>query len=270
MIYRHFIEQVKELITAGNALVGRAFPDTREFRDWRLRAENVVENIRDEGYELPAAFKSKERKYGQRYGPTEPLRKREIFDEALGDSLGELSFLVDQFERHGPPRKRSGPPALMDVPRPGSAIPDLPSPTLEVPVTPVSKAAATETPALPIPLAKPEHLTFRWMFDNVSLPGWATIIGILLGAFAAGFIVAQIPGSRALLCSVKSDLCPAATSATAVKPAEAAPNSGQSTTIPGNGNSTGISENQSGGTTAGTINDGNGHREEKTAPTPHN
>lgn len=177
MTYEQFIEELRQLITEGEAFRGVANAGTPEFREWRHRAESIVVGIQREGYVVPGGFGSPGRSYHPNWAPAKPEKKREVFDRHLGDSLTELRYIVGDFEKYGPPRS------------PG---------TQQVPV-----AAA--------PLSVPEKVTFRWLIDHVSVALWWSGLGIVVAAlvvaFFIGFAVGQIPAARAVVCWFKPSAC---------------------------------------------------------------
>jgi hypothetical protein len=180
MTYEQFIKELRELIIAGEGFRGYASAGTREFRDWRYRAEMVVRGIQAQGYIVPGAFGSAGRVYRPTWAPAKAEVIRAVFDRELGDSLTELRFIVEDFEKYGAPRSPGGQQA----------------------------AVAALPPATSGPLSAPEKVTVRWMIDHVPVPLWLTAVGIVAAAFLAGFAVGQIPAVRAVVCSVKPDACP--------------------------------------------------------------
>jgi hypothetical protein len=165
--YEQFIEEIRRLAAVGAGLMG-ATAGTREFRDWRHEAESIVSNAKSLGFKLPGQFESDARHYRPLWDAT-PQQIRETFMRELGDSLTELRFLIDQFDKYGAAGER-------------------------VSVTPSPKGA---------PLAAPEKVTARWLLDNVPIGVWAAGGGILLAAFLVGVTAAQFPLVRTLIESFK-------------------------------------------------------------------
>jgi len=86
---------------------------------------------------------------------------RKAFERDLGDSLSELRFLIEQFDKFGVPKS----------------------------VTHVALPAKAH-------LAAPEKVTVRWLVDNVPMLLWAGFVGLLFASFSIGFTLAQSEVSR--------------------------------------------------------------------------
>jgi hypothetical protein len=189
MTYEQFVEELKQLITAGEALRGAASAGTRDFRDWRHRAESVVIGVQTEGYIVPGGFNSPRRHYRPTWASAKPETIRATFETDLGDSLTELQFIVEHFEKYGPPRSPSSQqPTLATTPAPAVTFPE--------------------------PLPPPEHVTVRWIIDHVPVKLWWSAFGIVVFIFCTGFVVGQIPAARVAICWVKPDACSAPKGAT--------------------------------------------------------
>jgi hypothetical protein len=180
MTYEQFIEELRELITEGEAWLGIASAGTPEFREWRHRAESVVVGIQTEGFVVPGGFHSPRRLYQPNWAPSKPEQKRATFDRDLRDSLAELRYIIRDFEKYGP--RRLGQQAAVAAP---------------APMTTAS-------------LSAPEKVTLRWMYDHVPVRLWLGGIALLLTVFFIGFAVGQVPAVRAVVCSIKPDACPTA------------------------------------------------------------
>jgi hypothetical protein len=183
MTYEEFIDELRDLFVEGEAFRGRATLGTPEFRDWRHRTESTVAEMQAEGFAVPGGFKSRGRLYQANWVQARPDANKQAFERDLGDSLSEIKFIVERFDRDGPPRSRSG--EQSDVP-------------------------ATATPAAAShadPLLSPEKVTFLWILENVSVKGWLIALGIATAIFLLGFSVAQTSAGRATVCFFKHDAC---------------------------------------------------------------
>lgn len=195
MTYEQFVEELRQLIAQGEdlRLVSAAGDDA--FRTWRHRAESTVIEVQRAGYGVPGGFGSPGRQYRPTWAPVKPSVVRSVFERAMGDSLGELRYIIEQYEKYGPPTNSFQ-----------SAQPPPPA---------VISASTLQGPGANIePLALPEHVTLRWLFDHVPATTWLYGAGIVLAAFLAGFGVAQTSAGRATVCWVKPDACPAPAAAT--------------------------------------------------------
>lgn len=187
MTYEQFIEEITALIAQGETFAGAVeYSGDRRFRDWRRHAESITQNIRAEGYVLPGAFASP----GRPYGSINPMDAQVSFNRDMEDSLGELRYIVRHFEKYGAPRlpgaRAESAEAMLGAPAGASA-----------------------------PLMAPAKVTFRWMIDNVSLKGWLAVGATAAALFIGGFMAAQIPAGRVVVCWFKPDACPAPNPATA-------------------------------------------------------
>lgn len=181
MTYDQFIDDLRKLIPAGEALRGgNDSAGTRGFRDWRHRAENAVVGIQTEGFVVPGGFRSSARHYRVPSDLASPRQNRDRFELDLGDSLTELRYIVEQFESNGPPRQQMVNTAV---------------------------ATATTSAAPTTPLLLPDRMTVRWLIDNVPVTFWWSVAGAVVVIFFAGFIFGQIPPIHSAVCWLKPDVC---------------------------------------------------------------
>jgi hypothetical protein len=154
--YAQFIEEIRRLADQGAALIKAEAADGNHnselFRNWRHEAESTVAHAWKLNLPLPAEFKSASRTYRE-YGDSRPTVQRLAFNRDMADSVRELRYLIEQFDKFG---------------------------------TPVPPARATSKEAR---LAAPEKVTVRWLIDNVTLGGWVIIVGILTATFMLGIAV---------------------------------------------------------------------------------
>jgi hypothetical protein len=158
--YEQFIAEIRRLVAESDGLVGATL-GTRKFRDWRHEVESTVSNAKSLGFKLPGGFESDARHYRPMWDAT-PQQIRETFTRDLGDTLTELRFLINHYDKYGAPGER-------------------------VSVTQPPKTA---------PLAAPEKVTVRWLLDNVPVLLWVAFGGLLFGSFSIGFALAQSEVSR--------------------------------------------------------------------------
>ncbi|HEX4050679.1 MAG TPA: hypothetical protein VHY19_07380 [Steroidobacteraceae bacterium] len=179
MRYIDFIEELRILGNEGGSMIGGTVTDeSQQFRDWRYRLEEVVAGAYLEGYKVPGTFKSRTRHYRvMGVAPISREAHRKHFDTDMGDTLRELQFIVDRFERYGVPDKHGTPPVAAEIGR----------------MTPPSRM--------------PKDGTLGWLIDNISWSGWAVLGGLLLLLFLAGFAVGQFPTPRTLVCHFWGQAC---------------------------------------------------------------
>jgi hypothetical protein len=65
-----------------------------------------------------------------------------------------------------------------------------------------SVAKAIDRKAQRSPLPVPERATLSWLFRNLSLSAWGTLVIIIAGSFALGFKLSQIPVAAAVISKV--------------------------------------------------------------------
>jgi hypothetical protein len=173
LTYAEFIDEIRRLAAEAEALIRDTKShhydhESRAFRDWRYAVENTVMNATDNiGFNLPGTFASRNRLYRAAWQGAAPNENRAAFGRDMLDTLRELQFFVEQFDKFGVPK------ALI-LARPAKAA-----------------------------LDAPEKVTARWLLDNVPIGVWAAGAGILLAAFLVGVTAAQFPLVRALIESFK-------------------------------------------------------------------
>jgi hypothetical protein len=175
MNYDEFIGELRELIRQGNAMVedGVASHEHPAFRAWRHTAQSLVANVRAQGYALPGSFKSHERTYRAPWVHAGRVDDGDRFRRDMNDSLIELEYLVEQFDRYGEPG-----PAQSLVKQAGSVA----QPRVS------KQATATTNPHAGI---SSEKITLAWMRDHIPFSFWVAAIALLATVFAAGFLAGQ-------------------------------------------------------------------------------
>jgi hypothetical protein len=162
--YAEFIDELRRLAAQGDSLiVDRCTHESRAFRDWRHAVQNTVSNANNIGSNLPGTFSSSARMYRANWAGPTAEENWKAFERDVGDSLAELRFLIDQFDKYGAPSR------------------------------PSHKEAAKA------PLTAPEKVTVRWLVDNVPVVLWAAFAGVLLATFSLGFTFGQFEFSRKLI-----------------------------------------------------------------------
>jgi hypothetical protein len=166
--YEQFIEEIRRLVAQGADLLEEgATAGTYEFRKWRHEAQSTVTNAENLGFSLPGKFNSSMRAYRATWTSATPKANRDEFLREMGDSLNELRFLVDQFDKFGAPKPKQ-------------------------PSVPEAKA----------PLAAPDKVTVGWLIHNVSLTGWTIIGGLALGLLSVGYAAGRYDTLRKLFADI--------------------------------------------------------------------
>lgn len=104
MRYQDFISELRVLVAKAEEI--RTQNVTHEddgFREWRHRAESLVRETKALGYRLPGDFNSDVRAYMAMYSGASAADNFTALRKELGDSLIQLRFLIDQFEKYGEP-----------------------------------------------------------------------------------------------------------------------------------------------------------------------
>lgn len=160
MRYQDFIADLRALIDQAQGIVncGVTHEDQR-FRAWRYRAQSLVTEARSHGYRLPGRFDSEKRMYRAIFPGATRGEDSRALDQDVGDSIIELRYLVEQFEKYGvPPTSNSREPAT----------------------SPSRKE-----------LAAPDQVTLSWLFRNVSVKFWSWAAGILVTVFFFGALIGR-------------------------------------------------------------------------------
>jgi hypothetical protein len=164
LTYAEFIEEIRRLVTQGDSILAdRHDRESRTFRNWRHSIQNTVSHAKDIGLNLPGTFSSSVRMYRANWAHATAHDNWQAFERDTGDTLAELRFLIDQFDRFGPPKS--------------IAVAD----------------------GAKLSLAAPEKVTARWLLDNVSVAMWAAGGAILVTVFLAGVTAAQVPIVRTII-----------------------------------------------------------------------
>lgn len=171
MTYEQFIEEIRRLVAEGTRLIqDGATLGTPKFRQWRHEAQSIVSTATRLGLDLPGDFRSDQRGYRAVFYEATPKHHRDVFVRDMGDSLTELRFLVEQFDKFGAAQS-------------------------------TEKRAGTHPK---VALAAPDKVTFRWLFDNVSLAGWAIIAGLMITLLSVGYAAGRYDTVRRLIADVAS------------------------------------------------------------------
>lgn len=156
MRYQDFIADVRNLIEEAERISrSGATHEDPQFRDWRHRAESLVNEVAALGYRLPGKFESSRRSYRAMYSGASRNDDASALAKELNDSTIELRHLITQYEKYGEPK------SVQVVGEGGSH------------------------------LAVPERVTLAWLFKNVPIGLWASALGLLGGAFVLGVAVAR-------------------------------------------------------------------------------
>jgi hypothetical protein len=104
MRYQDFIRELQLLVVKGEEIRSQDVTHEDErFREWRHRAESLVRETKALGYRLPGEFNSDIRAYMAMYSGASDIDNLAAFRKELGDSLIQLRFLIDQFQKYGEP-----------------------------------------------------------------------------------------------------------------------------------------------------------------------
>lgn len=156
MKYADFIAELERLIGEGRSIAenGLTHKDPR-FRRWRHEAESIVEDAKVRGLRVPGEFNSSRRSYLAMWsGATEKDNINSLRAE-ISDSLVELAFIVQQYQKYGEPS---------------------------------TLASEPETK----PLTTPDRgVTLAWLWHNVPASLWFAAFGLAVTIFLAGVGVGQ-------------------------------------------------------------------------------
>jgi len=165
MRYQDFIGELRDLVKNGEVLRSQSLThENPKFREWRHRAENLVREALAHNYRLPGTFKSDGRTYRAMYPGASFPANATALEKELGDSLIELRYLIEQFEKYGEPMRTQ----LIGAadPQPQAAVP---------------------APAL----AQPEKVTLAWLVKHVSVGFWLKALSLALGILLLGAAIGR-------------------------------------------------------------------------------
>lgn len=107
--YRAFIEEIRSLAEEARKLrSAKKMHEDDRFRKWRNKLEALLSRIAQVTYLLPCPVRTKARHFGgYGYSPTES-EKAELFrsyQTEMDDTINELEYIIDSYEKHGEPPK---------------------------------------------------------------------------------------------------------------------------------------------------------------------
>lgn len=165
--YADFIADVQNLAHEGQALLdsGAWSHTDPAFRRWRYTTESLVENVRQQGFQLPGKFNSKNRRYRATWVGAVRADEKEIFRSELADSLVELNFFIQHFEKYG------------ELPAPAQSL----KPIEESNPNPRPKVAEQQV----------EKVTLAWLWKHVPVGLWLGMILFCGTIFSLGFVAGK-------------------------------------------------------------------------------
>jgi hypothetical protein len=153
MRYQDFIAELRTLIAAGGHLAqGSASHESPAFRNWRHNVQSLVAEAEQLGYRLPGKVTSKVRSYRALWSGATEKDHADAFQRELNDSLIELRFIVDNYDKYGEAVRTQL-------------------------VGPEQQPAA---------LGEPEKVTIIWLAKNVSVSFWFKTASIAVAILLLG------------------------------------------------------------------------------------
>ncbi len=153
--YRNFVRDLKLLVVEGVAL--RDAPGLDEdprFRAWRHAVIQLLRQITAQGYLLRCFVNN--RRFGDSALSTSDAGRKGEYQLDIDDTLMELHFIIDNYEKHGKPPKAKNVQA-------------------------------------PSQLELAEQGTFAWLWRHVPWRVWGMLFGLLVTVFAFGAEVGRMP-----------------------------------------------------------------------------
>jgi len=167
--YSDLIVELRQLVDRGDALLRENVThEAPRFRKWRHEAESVVGSATGSGLTLPGEFRSSRRVYRAMWSGAAENDDIAALRDELRDSLIELRFIIDQYDKYGAPK------------------------------APKSSARTL------VSLAVPERVTLAWLARNVSVGQWVTVAFFVLMVFIIGVNVGRTEAYRKLEAFVTS------------------------------------------------------------------
>lgn len=169
--YPAFIEQLMVLVE-----MARGFTPTQRnrehptFRKWKHEVADLIERIGRLRYDVNTGLESR-RFQIVGYGSYSTAEEQQVFNRDLDDSLMELELVVENYKRYGDPTR-----GRMNHANKGL----------------VQEEAAAPTPAAESESLKPpEKVTFKWLWEHMSV----TVFGTLMLALGFSFTVGVSVGN---------------------------------------------------------------------------
>lgn len=165
--YAAFIAHLTTLVeTARGFAPVERHRDHAAFRRWKHEVVDLIVRIGRLRYDVNTGLESR-RFQIVGYGSYSSAEEQQVFNRDLDDSLMELQVVIENYKRYGDPK------AHMIRQQKGLV-------QLEVVPTP---AAGTES------LKPPEKVTFKWLWEHMSVTVFGTLIAAIGIAFSAGIAV---------------------------------------------------------------------------------
>jgi hypothetical protein len=165
--YEDFITEVRGLARTGSELLdaGVRSHEDRGFRRWRHTAESLVKNIQRQGVQLPGPFNSHVRLYRATWVNARREDDATRFANEMNDSLIELQYLLDHFEKYGAPDSR--------------------------PTAQAKSVGATRQQVETVSEPSIDAITLAWLWKHVPLRYWGAVVALAAVIFYAGFLAGR-------------------------------------------------------------------------------
>lgn len=156
MNYEEFIVELRRQIMEARSITQTIFShEDQRFRKWRHDTQSIVEEALANGFRIPGQFNSKQRAYQALWsGATMEHNAKEFFRN-LNDSIVELKFIVQQYQKYGAPKRSS----------------------------------ENKSPKTTLPM--PEHVTLAWLWQHVPARLWLAAVTVVVSIFLTGVFAGQ-------------------------------------------------------------------------------
>jgi len=185
--YENFVVEVEELINSGKPMLNsRSLTNESScFRKWKHQLEDTLKRIQAEDYNVNVQLKSR---YFRPMYPCSEQERWTHFNDELDLTLFELQTTLDNYRRHGPPRRKNeratGQPDVTQSSISSVATPPAPTEVSHGPVPVVLSEPAQ-------PLALPEKVTWPWLVKHVPVTMWGAAIAFAASIFSTGVYIGK-------------------------------------------------------------------------------
>jgi hypothetical protein len=157
--YKEFIEEIRETISEGQRSDFKSLNhNDAKFKAWRHKLKDSINDIEAMGYEINCTI-SRRVFFSMSYTSSSSDNRR-AYESDLIDTINELTLILQKYEKYGEPKIDK----VIDQK--------------------INNNSATDTIASTA--KKTEVVSLKWLWENIPIKGWSTIILILLGAFSLG------------------------------------------------------------------------------------
>lgn len=165
--YAAFIEQLMAMVDRARAFTAaERYREDAAFRKWKHEVEDLIARIVRLRYDVNTKLNTRQFQV-LGYGSYSKGDQQKAFNKDLDDTVMELDVVIENYKRHGDPKA--------DKIRPDKGL--------------IEANAVTAPAAEREPLKPPEKVTFKWLWEHMSITVGGTLMAAMGIAFTAGITV---------------------------------------------------------------------------------